>query len=39
MPPEQDQATGDVHAKFGEDRSSGSGDRLAERQTEAQTDR
>ena len=39
-PPEEDRATvtGDQHKKFREDRSSGSGDMLADRQTDTQTD-
>jgi len=40
-PPKEDQATatGDLHNKFREDRSSGSEDMLADRQTDTQTDR
>jgi len=40
-PPEEDRATAirDVHNKFREDRSSGSRDMLADRQTDTHTDR
>jgi len=41
MPPEEDRvkATGDLHPKFRKDRSSGSRDMLADRQTDTQTHR
>jgi len=41
MPPEEDRATatGDLHKNFRENRSSGSGDMLAGRQTDTQNDR
>jgi len=40
-PPEEDRATatGDLHTKFRDDRSSGSRDMLADRQTDTQTDK
>ena len=41
MPPEEDwaTATGDLHYKYREDRSSGSRDMLTDRQTDRQTDK